>query len=160
MGFKYYKPITSIGFGTYKISAFDDALYQAGIGNYNLVKVSSILPPDCQLYTGDKIPLEDGSPLYIAFEYQIQPIYIETSAGVVVVSATKDMYGLIIEMAELCDESLLRVDLEKATQERLRYRNRADTDYRIATISLQSSKVKEINYAKDWACTFAGVALF
>ncbi len=36
---------TSIGTGETELSAFDTALYNAGIANYNLLYLSSVIPP-------------------------------------------------------------------------------------------------------------------
>lgn len=40
-----YTLVSSVGSGSTELNAFDNALCNAGVGNYNLVKVSSILPP-------------------------------------------------------------------------------------------------------------------
>lgn len=57
----------SSGAGTskFELVAFDNALISAGISNYNLVKVSSILPSFCQ--RKDIIDLKEGSPLLTAY---------------------------------------------------------------------------------------------
>jgi len=39
--------VSAIGQGKTKLSAFDSALTNAGIHNYNLLKLSSIIPPRC-----------------------------------------------------------------------------------------------------------------
>src|SRR5262245_64043329 len=50
-----WKPVTKAATtsgsaeGTTALNAFDNALLAAGIGNINLVKVSSILPPDTEV---------------------------------------------------------------------------------------------------------------
>src|SRR5215813_4472944 len=50
-----WKPVTKAATtsgsaeGTTALNAFDNALLAAGIGNINLVKVSSILPPDAEV---------------------------------------------------------------------------------------------------------------
>ncbi len=38
-----------IGEGSTKLAAFDRALYDAGIGNYNLIKLSSVIPPGSEV---------------------------------------------------------------------------------------------------------------
>ena len=40
-----YTLVSGVGSGNTELNAFDNALYNAGVGNYNLIKVSSILPP-------------------------------------------------------------------------------------------------------------------
>lgn len=38
-----------IGSGKNSLSAFDDALFKAGMGNYNLIKLSSIIPKNTKI---------------------------------------------------------------------------------------------------------------
>lgn len=37
--------IRSVGRGSSELSAYDDALFKAGIGNYNIIALSSVIPP-------------------------------------------------------------------------------------------------------------------
>lgn len=62
---KRYCLISGIGKDTCEVSSFDSALLDAGIGNYNLVKISSILPPESQ--NAGAINATDGSILYTAY---------------------------------------------------------------------------------------------
>lgn len=66
----FYKPqnyslVSGVGKSKHKLSAFDDALRKAGIGDYNLVKVSSILPSGCRYCS--EIPEGDGRMLLAAY---------------------------------------------------------------------------------------------
>ena len=45
---KKFKIVAAAAEGTHKLTAFDNALLDAGIGNVNLVRISSILPPSAQ----------------------------------------------------------------------------------------------------------------
>ena len=58
--------VSGIGYGNYELSSFDNALIDAGISNYNLVKVSSILPPKCFELSNDFLPPQ-GSILFTAY---------------------------------------------------------------------------------------------
>lgn len=62
---QYYKMVSGRGESKFPLAAFDEALYNAGIGDFNLVKVSSILPANC-IYS-DEITLKAGSILYAAY---------------------------------------------------------------------------------------------
>lgn len=62
---KHYTIVSGKGFSKYKLVAFDNALLEAGIGDYNLVKVSSILPAGCQYEKN--IDIEKGSVVYAAY---------------------------------------------------------------------------------------------
>lgn len=58
--------ITSgIGTSGYKLVAFDNALISAEISNYNLVRVSSILPAGC--IKRESVDLGLAAPLYTAY---------------------------------------------------------------------------------------------
>ena len=48
-----------------KLDSFDGALLDAGIGNVNLVKISSILPPKCKKVSN--LNLKPGQILYCAY---------------------------------------------------------------------------------------------
>ena len=62
---QYYYIASGVGNSPYKLVAFDNALIQAGVSNYNLLKVSSILPSYC--VEKQKVNLKYGSPLLAAF---------------------------------------------------------------------------------------------
>ena len=52
-----------IGEGATELDAFDAALCDAGVGNYNLVCVSSILPPKCQVVRLREVPPNKMPPV-------------------------------------------------------------------------------------------------
>lgn len=97
-----YKIVKGVGKSLYPLVAFDLALQNAGIGDYNLVKVSSILPATCQ-YAVD-IDMPKGSILYAA--YATTTISVGQSAGVGVAVAkaqSSDENGVIFEHTALDD---------------------------------------------------------
>jgi arginine decarboxylase len=53
------------GDSKYPLCAFDRALLAAGVGNTNLVRLSSILPPHCRRI--DPVPLPQGALVPIAY---------------------------------------------------------------------------------------------
>lgn len=62
------------GRGDTKIAAFDAALHDAGISNYNLIRLSSIIPPNSkiELRKPDAKPEEFGHKLYVVYACQIE----------------------------------------------------------------------------------------
>lgn len=57
---------TGVGFGKTPLSAFDGALADAGVMNFNLVVLSSVIPPSTEI-VHEKMPIEDdewGNKLY------------------------------------------------------------------------------------------------
>jgi len=63
-----------LGTGETKIAAFDAALFEAGIANYNLIRLSSIIPPGSNIELGkyETPPDEFGHKLYIVYASEIQ----------------------------------------------------------------------------------------
>lgn len=62
------------GSGDTKIAAFDAALFEAGIANYNLIRLSSIIPPGSRIEIGkaEIKPDEFGHRLYVVYACEIQ----------------------------------------------------------------------------------------
>lgn len=87
----------SIGKSNHRLGAFDDALLRAGVGNYNLIRVSSILPPACVLE--DEITLAKGALLPSAFASISSADVGETISAAVAVGVPVDpsMNGVIME---------------------------------------------------------------
>lgn len=68
------------GNSKYDLNAFDNALLDSGIADYNLVKLSSILPANCQKV--DSVDLPKGSFLHTAFSK-----YVENRPGMTISAA-------------------------------------------------------------------------
>ncbi len=88
-----------VGHGETELLAFDRALAAAGFSNYNLVKVSSIIPPGA--LPSRAIPLPPGSLLPVAYaslvsDEQGQVISAAVAAGIP--SSRKDV-GVIMEFS-------------------------------------------------------------
>ncbi|HEY0010845.1 MAG TPA: pyruvoyl-dependent arginine decarboxylase [Candidatus Paceibacterota bacterium] len=63
-----------LGTGDTKMAAFDAALLDAGVANYNLIRLSSIIPPGSELRIGKAETREDefGHKLYVVYASQIE----------------------------------------------------------------------------------------
>jgi arginine decarboxylase len=79
------------------LNAFDGALLQAGIGNTNIVKMSSIVPPHCTLV--DPIDLPPGALVPTAYAAITSDVPGEViSAGVAIaLPEDENQNGLIME---------------------------------------------------------------
>lgn len=66
---KYYTIVSGKGESKYRLVAFDNALLNAGIGDYNLVRVSSIIPSGCIFQ--NTIDVMKGSIIYAAYAEMI-----------------------------------------------------------------------------------------
>lgn len=98
---KYYIG-SGAGASKYKLVAFDNALLDCGISDYNLVKVSSILPMDIKRTS--RIELRKGSTLLTAFghiESNIPGQLISSAVGTAIPVNPYDI-GIIMEYAGTC----------------------------------------------------------
>jgi len=136
--------------GETKLTAFDKALLAAGIGNLNLLKVSSILPPGAKLT--EPLQVAPGSLLPTAFGTitSDQPGEV-IAAGVAVGIASEDSYGVIMEFEGKCTqeeaERTLRAMVEEA--------------FRVRGLPLNKLLVKAVEHkVEKVGCALAAVALW
>lgn len=83
--------------GDTELTAFDGALLVAGIGNLNLVRVTSILPPDCRFV--ERHDLAPGSIVPTAYGWIASHTPGERIAAAVAVGQGPAGYGVIMEYA-------------------------------------------------------------
>ncbi len=95
--------------GPSPLNSFDNALLAAGIGNTNLIRISSILPPNSQQISPVRLPY--GALIPIAYSYETGVIPGERVAAAVAVGVPQrnDLPGVIMEYhsreaAEDCEE--------------------------------------------------------
>ncbi|HPI03420.1 MAG TPA: arginine decarboxylase, pyruvoyl-dependent [Candidatus Goldiibacteriota bacterium] len=83
--------------GMTPLNAFDNALVDAGIGNTNLMKMSSILPPNCTQIKPVKLPL--GALIPVAYASKVSTIVGEVISAGVAIAIPQDpkLNGLIME---------------------------------------------------------------
>lgn len=91
------------GEGPTTLSAFDNALHEAGIANYNLLVLSSVIPPGStivQTKEGENPPIngEWGDRLYIVMaEHRTAEVGEEAWAGIGWVQEKESGKGLFVE---------------------------------------------------------------
>lgn len=95
-----HKWFMSTGAGVSKgagLPSFDKALIEAGVGNYNLVRLSSILPAGCRRVYD--IDLQEGSLLPTAYSTITSDVEMETVVSGIAVGIPKDpeKVGVIME---------------------------------------------------------------
>ena len=81
--------------GPTPMNAFDNALLAAGIGNVNLVRVSSILPPSAKYVEALQIP--PGSLVPTAYCTYTSAVPGERITAAVGVGLSRDSFGVIME---------------------------------------------------------------
>jgi arginine decarboxylase len=96
------KLATGIGSGPTELSAFDSALNHAGVANYNLIRLSSVIPPETTISVQDHA-LEDlpggwGDRLYVVMAEQRESTpNREAWAGIGWVQDQETGRGLFVE---------------------------------------------------------------
>lgn len=94
--------VSGSGEGRTGLNAFDRALLAAGIGNLNLIRVSSILPPGVEFVTSLDIP--PGSLTPTAYGYLISEVPGETIAAAVGIGFSERDHGMIMEFSGRCSK--------------------------------------------------------
>jgi len=142
---------SGVGKGSTLLNAFDNALISAGVGNYNLIKVSSIVPPNIEIV--NKIDLKPGSLLPIAYGYLLsdEDGKIISSAVSIAIPKNKNNIGVIMEVSGYFDEEKARELAYNMAIEAMKLRN-IDIDF----IELRSAS----SIVEGPTCVFSGVAIF
>lgn len=88
--------------GPTELAAFDSALYAAGVANFNLLSLSSVIPPNSQVIVHDgkapEIAGDWGDRLYVVkAEYRTATPGIEAWAGIGWIVDSTTSRGLFVE---------------------------------------------------------------
>ncbi|MBH0775631.1 pyruvoyl-dependent arginine decarboxylase [Nocardia sp. NEAU-351] len=135
------------GVGPTAMSAFDAALRELGVGDANLIRLSSVIPPRAVLRRGARVrkPIAWGDRLYCVYAAQHAIEYGETAAAGIgwVLRDDDSGAGLFVEhegarAGEV--EELIRASLDDMTR------------HRPATFGPVRSTVTEVRCAGDPAC--------
>lgn len=101
--------------GRSKLTAFDNALLKARIGNINLVRVSSILPPGTEYCPELQIP--PGSLVPTAYGYIISDVPGQVISAAVGVGFSNDTFGVIMEFSGVCGKDEAEKKIESMLKE-------------------------------------------
>ena len=115
----------STGKGPTKLSAFDSALNNAGVANFNLIRLSSVIPPKSQVKILDKAKSSGiwGDKLYVVMaEMRVSNHNEEAWAGIGWVQDQKTGKGLFVEH-EGKSENSVREDIEDSLKALMKTRN-------------------------------------
>jgi arginine decarboxylase len=135
------------------LNAFDGALLASGVGDTNLVKMSSILPPGCEEIKPPPVPMPQGALVPVAYASLYSDVPGEVISSAVAIGIPKDINraGLIMEYSARAEESVVVEKVKKMVEKGMELRNRAIKD--IMAISA-TYKVVAIG------AVFAGVVLW
>ncbi|MCS7002155.1 MAG: arginine decarboxylase, pyruvoyl-dependent [Dehalococcoidia bacterium] len=95
----YFWMTAGVAEGGTPLNAFDNALLAAGIGNFNLIRVSSVLPAKVKQAHCRPTQFPEGSLMPTAYQVAESATPGEIIAACVGIGRTPDDYGLIFELA-------------------------------------------------------------
>lgn len=118
---------SGIGTGPTQLSAFDSALNHAGVANYNLIRLSSVIPPKSEIQTSAQpltdLPGEWGDRLYVVMaEQRVNTPNTEAWAGIGWVQEKESGKGLFVEHEGL-SEKKVREDITQSLTALMATRN-------------------------------------
>lgn len=118
---------SGIGTGPTKLSAFDAALNDAGVANYNLIRLSSVIPPNTDIVTPNHtlvdVPGGWGDRLYVVMaEQRVDTPNTEAWAGIGWVQDKKTGKGLFVEHEGL-SEKTVKNDIKQSLSALMATRN-------------------------------------
>ncbi len=118
---------TGTGAASTKLAAFDSALNHAGIANYNLIRLSSVIPPKSKIHVASssltKLPGSWGDRLYVVMaEMRVDSPNAEAWAGLGWVQDKKTGKGLFVEH-EGNSQQTVRSDIKQSLEALMATRN-------------------------------------
>lgn len=143
-----YSLVSAAAEGDKELTAFDRALLKAGVGNVNLIRVSSILPPRAEYIPKLEIPA--GSLLPIAYGSMVSCESGKLIAAAVAVGIG-DEFGVIMEFSGCCSSSEAEREVTQMVKEAFSYRK----------MTLREIKVASVEHrVVHCGCVFAAVPLW
>jgi len=123
------------------LNAFDGALLRAGIGDTNLVKMSSIVPPRCRLIS--PVPLPPGALVPTAYASITSDVPGETISSAVAVALPKepDFPGLIMEYSGRGTKAEIEERVRRMAAEGMELRGREIKDLKSIAVEHRVQRV-------------------
>jgi len=135
------------------LNAFDGALLASGVGDTNLVRMSSILPPDCVELDPKPLPLPQGALVPVAYATISSdvPGTIISSAVAVGIPEDPALAGLIMEFSAKREKEYVEYQVKRMVVEGMKLRNRAIKEIKSVSATFE---------VKTIGATFAAVVLW
>jgi arginine decarboxylase len=137
----HYFLVSGASEGFTSLNAFDGALLRAGIGDTNIVRMSSIVPPRCQLIS--PVPLPPGSlvPTAYASITSDVPGQIISSAVAVALPKEPQYAGLIMEYSGRGSKAEIEETVRQMALEGMKLRGREIKDLKSMAVEHKVQKV-------------------
>jgi arginine decarboxylase len=137
----HYFLVSGASEGFTSLNAFDGALLRAGIGDTNLVKMSSIVPPRCQLISPGPLPPGSLVPTAYASITSDVPGQIISSAVAVALPEKPDYPGLIMEYSARGPKAEIEETVRQMAIEGMKLRGRVIKDLNSIAVEHRVQKV-------------------
>jgi arginine decarboxylase len=146
---KKFKIMAAAAEGSHKLTAFDNALLDAGIGNVNLVRISSILPPSAE--QDQTLELPPGSLVPTAYGSIVCDEPGTKIAAAVGIGFSADTFGVIMEYSGTCSKQ--EAEEKIASMLKDAFENRG--------LPLMKTEIRAVEHTvESTGCAFAAVALW
>lgn len=133
------------------LNAVDGALLNAGIGNTNLVKVSSICPPYAQEIDSITIPHGSLVPAAYASITSSNPGEIISAGVAIALPEDKEHAGLIMEYSSKGNKNEIEEMVKRMAEEGMMIRGKGIRDMKVQAVEHRVEKC---------GCVFAAVVLW
>jgi arginine decarboxylase len=133
--------------GMTPLNAFDGALMDSGVGNTNLMRMSSILPPNSTKIKPIKLPLGALVPLAYASKVSSQAEEVISAGVACAIPKKKGLNGLIMEYSAAGHKEEIEKMVRHMAEEGMKQRG-----YAIKEILSISSQHKVIKNGAAFAC--------
>jgi len=137
--FRKFTLVAGTGEGGSKLNSFDKALLSAGIGNVNLVKMSSILPPGVEY--DENLTIPPGSLIPIAYGYTTSKKAGDRIAAAVAVGIKENSYGVIMEYSGHISKEEIEIKIRNMVEEAFKYRGLEIDSYYVKTVEHEVKKI-------------------
>lgn len=148
---RYYFVVSGNAEGYAPLNAFDHALLAAGVGDTNLVRMSSILPPSCQKLEPFKLPYGALVPVAYADMVSSNPGEVIAAAVAIAIPTDPTLPGLIMEHHGVGSLEEIHNQVREMAVRGMIHRNREISD--IVSIGAE-------HRVEEHGAAFAGVVLW
>jgi len=117
--------LSAAGSGKTEISAFDQALYNSGVHNFNLIPLSSVIPPGAEIVENINLHVSDdfwGDKLYCVISRHLTSVFGEQAWAGIGWIQTPDGRGLFVEHHGE-SESTVRKLIDNSLSDMVKYRD-------------------------------------
>ncbi len=135
--------------GSSCLNAFDNALLAARIGNINIIRVSSILPPGTEY--DPELLLPPGSLVPTAYGSTVSDVPGELIAAAVGVGISQESFGVIMEYSGKCGAAQAQEKIEGMIKEAFGRRGMEVVEIKMSAVEHRVQKI---------GCVMAAVPLW